>query len=151
MRHATANKHAIDDKSRSDGVDHRIAALADRQHGRVARWQLLEMGLGRGAINHRLEKGRLHSVGHGVFAVGHRVQTAEAIWITAVLGAGPGAVLSHRSAAALWALRPSARAATEVTVERKLKSRRAIQVHRARLPEDEITLLDDIRAGTGPG
>jgi very-short-patch-repair endonuclease len=35
-----------------------------------------------------------------------------------VLGSGPGAVLSHRSAAALWGIRPTAAARIEVTVPR---------------------------------
>jgi very-short-patch-repair endonuclease len=41
----------------------------------------------------------------------------------AVLGCGPGAVLSHRSAAALWGLRPSSRPLIDVTTSRRLRRR----------------------------
>jgi hypothetical protein len=73
-------------QSRSD--DAAIAALAARQHGVVARAQLVELGLGRRAIGHRLEHGRLHPIHRGVFAVGHRVLSQEGWWMAAVLAAG---------------------------------------------------------------
>ena len=40
----------------------------------------------------------------GVYAVGHPRLTAEGRWMAAVLACGSDAVLSHRSAAALWGL-----------------------------------------------
>ncbi|MFL5851480.1 MAG: type IV toxin-antitoxin system AbiEi family antitoxin domain-containing protein, partial [Solirubrobacteraceae bacterium] len=86
-------------------MDASLAALAARQHGVVAREQLSRLALGRGAVDHRLATGRLHVVHRGVFAVGHPVVSRHGRWIAAVLAAGHGAVLSHRSAAALWALR----------------------------------------------
>src|SRR3954471_3094282 len=79
-----------------------IAALAARQHGVVSRAQLAALGLGAGAIKHRLALGRLHPLYRGVYAVGHRSLRPEAWWLAAVLAAGPDAGLSHRSAAALW-------------------------------------------------
>ncbi len=36
----------------------------------------------------------------GVYAVGHRRLRREGFWLAAVLAAGPGALLSHREAAA---------------------------------------------------
>lgn len=41
-----------------------IARLAGRQHGRVARWQLRDAGLGGDAIRHRLEARRLRITVH---------------------------------------------------------------------------------------
>ena len=92
-------------------IDEVIAALAARQHGVVARAQLVALGLGHRAIDHRVACGRLHVVHHGVYAVGHRRLTRRGHWMAAVLAAGPGAMLSHRSAAALWDLHRSARTA----------------------------------------
>jgi putative AbiEi antitoxin of type IV toxin-antitoxin system len=89
---------------RPPGADALIAQLAERQHGVVARRQLLDLGLGRGAISERLACKRLHRVHRGVYAVGHRVISQRGWWMAAVLASGPDAVLSHRSAAALWGI-----------------------------------------------
>lgn len=128
-------------------MDGAIAALAERQHGVVARAQLVDLGLGRRAIGHRLECGRLHAVHRGVYAVGHRVLTREGRWTAAVLAAGAGAVLSHRSAAALWGIRPGA-GRIEVTAPRALRSRAGLRLHHTRLAEDEVTAVRGIPVTT---
>ncbi|MFL5856026.1 MAG: type IV toxin-antitoxin system AbiEi family antitoxin domain-containing protein [Solirubrobacteraceae bacterium] len=48
-----------------------VAELARRQHGVVAKRQLIALGVGAGAIKHRLGVGRLHRVHAGVYALGH--------------------------------------------------------------------------------
>jgi very-short-patch-repair endonuclease len=58
--------------------------------------------------------------------------------MAAVLAGGAGAVLSHRSAAALWGMRDSWRTAVEVTTPR-LCRRPGIHAHRVALPADEVT------------
>ncbi|HXE43634.1 MAG TPA: type IV toxin-antitoxin system AbiEi family antitoxin domain-containing protein [Conexibacter sp.] len=93
-----------------------VAALAARQHGVVARRQLLDAGLTREMVQRRLENGHLVPLHRGVYAVGHRRLRREGFWLAAVLAAGPGAVLSHREAAALHGLRPSERSSVDVTV-----------------------------------
>jgi hypothetical protein len=113
------------------GIDGAIAVVAERQHGVIARRQLSAIGAGRGAIDHRVWSGRLRPIHRGVYGVGHRVLSPEGHWMAAVLATGPGAVLSHRSAAALWALRPTARARVEITTERALHARPGIHTHRA--------------------
>jgi hypothetical protein len=67
--------------------------------------------------------------------------------MAAVLAAGPGAVLSHRSAAALWDLRPNARGRVDVTAPRQ-HLRPGIEVHRAALAPDEITTQNGIPVTT---
>ena len=60
--------------------------------------------------------------------------------MAAVLACGPGAVLSHRSAAALWQLRSTARTAADVTAPGRTRHvRPGISVHRVRRlhPDDE--------------
>src|SRR4051794_34113200 len=115
-----------------------MAALAARQHGVVNRAQLAELGLGRHVVARMLKRGRLHTIHRGVFAVGHRNVTSDGLRMAAVLAAGQGAVLSHRSAAALWGIRESAPRQIEVTAPGE-RRRPGLTVHRARLPEDEIT------------
>ena len=70
--------------------------------------------------------------------------------MAAVLACGPGAALSHRDAAALWALRPNNRAAIEVTVVGGHRpGQRGITIHRTRaLHEDERTVVDGIPVTT---
>ena len=58
--------------------------------------------------------------------------------MAAVLFCGPGAVLSHRSAAALWGIRGASSGAIEVTTAKKSRSRGSIHRHFATLPPDEM-------------
>jgi predicted transcriptional regulator of viral defense system len=132
---------------RTRGLDAAVAALAGRQHGVVARRQLVHIGLGRRAIGHRLETGRLHAIHRGVFAVGHKALTKDAAFMAAVLVA-EDAVLSHRSAAALWGIRPTARRDVEITVPRALRPRPRLEIHQARLQRDEITTCAGIPVTT---
>lgn len=124
-----------------------VAALATRQHGVVARRQVVELGLGRGAIAHRLERGRLHPLHRGVYAVGDRVLTRQGGWMAAVLIAD-GAVLSHRSAAALWGILGTDRRNAEITVPRHMRPRARIEIHEGPLPPDEVTTHNGIPVTT---
>jgi predicted transcriptional regulator of viral defense system len=138
MRDATDVVPDISVKRQSDDPVAAMAALAERQHGVVARRQLAEIGLGRHAIGHALHRGRLHPLHRAVYAVGHRRVTREGVWMAAVLAGGEGAVLSHRSAAALWGIRDSGRRDVEITVPRQRRRRPGIAVHHARVESDEV-------------
>lgn len=127
-----------------------MADLAERQHGVVSRPQLQALGFTGEAIDVRREASRLHPVHRGVYAVGHRVLSREARWMAAVLVCGPGAVLSHRSAAALWGIRSPSSRAIEVTVPSKAHSRAGIHRHYAVLPADELTEREGIPVTTVP-
>jgi hypothetical protein len=94
--------------------------------------QLRGLGLGARAVQQRAEAGRLHRVHRGVYAVGHAVLRREGRWLAAVLGCGPGAVLSHASAAAHWGLLHSEAARIDVTAARGRHGVPAIRLHRAR-------------------
>ncbi len=150
MEHEYAIEHRIGAKSRTRGADELVADLAGRQHGVVSRRQLLALGLGRRAIQRRVEGGRLHRVHPGVYAVGHPVLSQYGRWMAAVLAAGPGALLSHRSAAALWGIRPTARARVEVTTPKRLHSRPGLHPHCTVLPPDEMTTDQGIPVTTAP-
>src|SRR4051812_19124047 len=110
----------VDRDMRGEGVarggDREIGRLASRQHGVVSRVQLRALGLSDDAIDRRLAAGRLHAVHRGVYAVGHSVLARRGLWLAAVLACGPGAVLSHAAAAALWELRAFGGVRTDVTV-----------------------------------
>ena len=110
--------------------DAALARLATPQHGVVTRGQLLTAGVNAKAITYRLSIGRLHELHRGVYAVGHRPPSPHARAMAAVLACGPGAVLSHRSAAALWAITPAWRGPEDVTAAGK-HSHRGITTHRS--------------------
>jgi predicted transcriptional regulator of viral defense system len=125
------SKHGTEFDQPPGNRDLELAQLAAQQHGVVALHQLRELGLSASAARSRVASGRLHRVHQGVYAVGHAVLAVEGRWIAAVLACGPGAALSHRSAASLWALRASTRPAIDVTVPRRTGlSRPGIDIHR---------------------
>jgi very-short-patch-repair endonuclease/predicted transcriptional regulator of viral defense system len=116
---------------RGGTADASISKIAEAQHGVVSLAQLIEVGLTGGAVRQRAESGRLHRVHQGVYAVGHPLLSQRGRWMAAVLACGPGAVLSHRSAAALWGLRPSARRRIDVTAPgRRGRSPAGLDAHR---------------------
>ena len=106
--------------------------LAERQHGVVARRQLLALGFDRDAIKHRIRKGRLHPLYRGVYAVGRPELTQHGRWMAAILAKGPAAVLSHRSAASLYGIALQKGNAIHVAVpaHARRSSSRGITVHR---------------------
>ena len=128
-------------------IDRLIAALAEPQHGVVAVWQLLELGLGRGAIQHRVNIGRLHRIHWGVYAVGHRNLSRQGHRMAAVLAYGPDAVLSHRSAAAHWGI-GQASYKIDVTMPKGRRSRKTFRAHAARLQSEDRTVHDGIPVTT---
>ena len=109
-----------------------IAALAERQHGVVTARQLRELGLGAGAIKHRIRCGRLTLAHLGVYRIGR--PTMRGVWLAAVMASGPGAVLSHHAAGALWRLRPARAGNVSVTVPTQggPRGQDGIEVHRTR-------------------
>jgi very-short-patch-repair endonuclease len=127
--------------------DRAISELAGRQHGVVSRWQLLELGLGRRAIQVRIEAGRLHPIHRGVYAVGHKRLAREGHWMAAVLACGPGAVLSGRTAAALWGIRPYS-GRIEIVAPGPRRHSAAFIARRSSLPPDEITETAGLPATT---
>lgn len=135
--------HAENAQPHADAV---IAAHAARQHGIVSRQQLVDAGLGRGAIEHRLRIGWLHRMYRCVFAVGHPPLTREARWMGAVLVHGASAALSHVCATALWEIRPYTGEWIDVTISSRngRKRRHGIRLHRS-----STLTADDIGAHRG--
>ena len=90
-------------QSSTRSVEHAILGLASKQHGVVSRAQLLAHGVSRGQIERRL--GALVEIHRGVYRAG-AVPAAHTHEMAALLASSPDAVLSHRSASALWELLP---------------------------------------------
>jgi very-short-patch-repair endonuclease len=95
-------------------VENELARIAGAQHGVVTRLQLLAAGVSAAAIQRRVHKGLLLPQHPGVYRVGHRAHSVEAIYIAAVLACGAGALLCGRAAAHLFALLKGAAPAPEV-------------------------------------
>jgi very-short-patch-repair endonuclease len=123
-----------------------LGELAIRQRGVVTWEQLLAVGFEPTGIKRRLGDRRLHSLHRGVYAVGHLDLSLQSRWLAAVLAYGEQALLSHRSAAALWGLAKPWMPAADVTAptgRQGIHRRERIWIHRGRLhPEDRV-----VRAG----
>jgi hypothetical protein len=132
------------------GLDVALVEAATRQHGIVSRRQLTAIGFSAGAIVRRIEAQRLHPVHRGVYAVGHPLLMRYARYMAAVLACGERAVLSHRSAAALWGLCPPPSGRIDVTIPRGgSRNRRGVAVHTTRrLAADEATACEGVPCTT---
>lgn len=127
-----------------------VWALARRQHGVVTRRQLLALGFGSRSIEHRLANGRLHRLDRGVYVVGRRELSYQGRWAAAVLACGRRAVLSHRSASALWGFGKEDNDEIEVTVPgSSARWRPGIWVHRcAKLRQVDVAVREGIPVTT---
>ena len=124
-----------------------MSELARRQHGVVARGQLLALGFSRRAITGRLQRGHLHEIYLGVYVLGVRRVSRRGRWMAAVLAAGEGAMLSHRSAARLWGVMPMASEWVDVTCPpSRVVQRKGIVGHVSAIADDEQAVVDSIPA-----
>jgi hypothetical protein len=123
-----------------------LAALAARQHGVVSLAQLIsELGYSRSAVTRAAAAGRLHRLYRGVYAVGHPNLSLRGQCLAAVFACGPGAVLSHHSAAWLWGLARWSPVPISVTVPSPRARRPPIRLHEARaLAADDRDEIDHI-------
>jgi hypothetical protein len=85
-------------------LDEALRALAATQQGLLARWQVLSMGGSKELIRHRVATGLWVKVGSRVLGLAGCPESEARDAMAAVLDAGPGAVLSHLSAARWWGL-----------------------------------------------
>ena len=127
-------------------IDHAIAAIAERQFGVVALWQLVPLGLSDSAVRSRVATGRLHLVHRGVYSVGHGRLTRAGRWAAAALACGPSAVLADITAAhhlglSTWSTTP----AHVLVPGRRCRRRSGIVAHTCScLREDEATVHDGL-------
>jgi very-short-patch-repair endonuclease len=120
-------------------------------YGVASRRELLAAGERSTAIQARLEIGRYLRLYAGVYAIGHADLTVYGRRRAIVLACGPRAVLSHRSAAGAWGLRPDGGARWDVTARRasRVAPRAPVRVFRhPSLRDDEVTEVDGIPTTT---
>lgn len=83
-------------------MDRKLDHLARRQYGLLSTPQLHARGRSEEAIRHAVAEGELFVYRHAVYRTPGAPPTQEQAWLAAVLGAEPGTVLSHLSAAQAW-------------------------------------------------
>jgi very-short-patch-repair endonuclease len=140
------------EKGDTSTPDRLIAAQAAEQHAVLDAAELRACGLTTSGIDRRLQTGRLHRKHRGVYAVGHPRLTQQGVWLAAVKACGPGAALSHQSAAALWSLLPDYRGPPHVTVQGPggRRRREGIEVHRSRTLTRRDLMIRDAILVTNP-
>ncbi|HYV16625.1 MAG TPA: DUF559 domain-containing protein [Conexibacter sp.] len=139
----------MDPKTCTVQPDRSITALAARQYGVVAGWQLAPLGVTTTVIKKRVARGTLIRLHRGVYAVGHRQLRREGRWLAAVLAIGPGAALSHRDAAGLHGIRPANHQRVDVTTPKRGRaSQEGIEVHHATLVPLDVTVVRGVPVTT---
>ncbi len=113
------------------GPHHEVARRAGLQYGILTRAQLLECGFTAAMIGHRARTGWLWRMYRGVYAVGYPPSSPDAQAMAALLACGPGAALSHRSAAALWKITKTWPSPVEVTAQSAHRMA-GLRAHRSR-------------------
>ena len=132
-------------------LDQALAELALAQHGPFGLDQLRALGLTGAAVRYRAATGRLHRIHQGVYSlVPRELLKWEGLYMAAVLACGPGAVVSHRSAARLHGLRSDGYTKVEVTVpKRSARTHPGVGVHRSTtLTDEDVTVVNNIPATT---
>jgi very-short-patch-repair endonuclease len=110
-------------------VDVQLNRLAAGQHSLAHRTQAIELGMTARQIDERVASGLLIPEHRGVYRLAGAPRTPEQALLAACLGAG--AVASHRSAGALWAMRGVEAPTPEITVPAtRCPTLRAVVVHR---------------------
>ena len=111
------------------GSKARLADVAARQWGRVTRAQLNDLGADSRAVARWLAQGYLHRRLPRVYAVGHAAGETAADLAEALLYAGPGAMLSHTTAAWWRGLLDEQPRQIHVSTPRQCRSVPGITVH----------------------
>ena len=133
-------------------IDAEVARLASAQGGAVGRAQLRGMGVGRGAIDHRISHERLHRTLQGVYLAGHTAETELAPYWAALIGGGPASYITAGSALELYGALEREDGPVHITViAGRRRRRRGVIPHRTRRfnPED-FGLLDGTLPITSP-
>jgi very-short-patch-repair endonuclease len=121
-------------------VGRRVRQRSRAQNGAIKLEQLLSAGLTRSAIRARVAGGRLVPLFRGVYSVGDPRLMPLVRQSGALLSLGEKAVLSHRSAAAVWGLaEPDVQVIDVTAVGRRPHPREGVRLHYAKTLTDTTT------------
>ena len=129
------------------GLARRIARIQRAQNGAIAGDQLRAAGMTHDAIRARIRRGRLVRIFRDVYAAGDPRLMPLVRPAAALLAVGSSAVLSHRSAAAVWGLAELDPSMVDVTVPiRRPRAREGVRLHRVtRLDPADATTRSNLR------
>jgi predicted transcriptional regulator of viral defense system len=121
-----------------------LGQLAQSQRGLFSAAQAAQLGITPAQLYRSLRSGHLRRLRRGVYAVRGTPPSAWEHFLAAALAAGPGAAISHGSAAAIhrFYCAPTAKASPELTVRRdQTIGLEGVTVHRSSLlePEDVVS------------
>ena len=111
----------------------RAAALSDQQWGVIDVVQLRACGVSQSAAGRWCQAARLFPMYPGVYAFGRKTVPIEGRLVAALLHAGPGAVLSHTTAAWWWGLTTDEPVRIEVSATNRTRSQPDLLVHHPRV------------------
>lgn len=151
-------------KTVNSARDNAVWELVRRQYGAISRAQLLGLGFSPEAIDHRRERGRLHAVHAGVYAVGRPELSRLGEMLAATLACGEDSRISHATSGELWGMRKRQPGPIHVSVPAGRRPRRnGIVIHqrspsilsgsaeRAGIPVTSVPLtLIDLAAALSP-
>lgn len=109
-----------------------LLRVAADQHGVISRSRAVRAGLSADQIERRVRSGQWERVLPGVYRIEGAPLTWQARLSAVSLWAGPGAVFSHRTAAALWGFtRFKQSGPVHVTLRRRAQNPEGVVAHRA--------------------
>ena len=120
-----------------------LLRVAGRQHGALSRAQALASGMSPSSVDRRIASGQLKLILPGIYTVLGVPSSWHQRVMAACLWAGAGAVASHQTAGALWALEGIQPGSVEITTPRRLRSQQ-VSVHQSRLGPGETTVVGRI-------
>src|SRR5579884_1390519 len=128
-----------------------ITAIAAKQAGLIARWQIIEAGGTDEAIRWALRQGRLIWVRRGVYAVTGSPEGDRAL-MAACLACGRTGAASHMAAAHAWGAEQIVDGLVQVsTFDRVHRRLPGVTIHRSRLDHDAATTKLDHLPVVVPG
>src|SRR5437588_7905111 len=122
----------LDSGMSESGRKVRVAKVAASAGGRVTWTQLRGLGVPESTVSDWLKEGYLHPRLPRVYAVGHAATSIEARLAEALLYAGPGAMLSHATAAWWLGLLDDQPKTIHVSTPRQCRSLKGIKIHQRR-------------------
>jgi very-short-patch-repair endonuclease len=125
-------------------VDLLIGRVAARQHRVITSAQLSALGVGRGAVAHRIRRGLLHPMHRGVYVWGRPDASLLTRAQAAVLACGSDALLTHDGATTLHGVRPQPIGALDVTIPGRRVRVRGIRTHDSPVPAAERRVVHGI-------